>query len=257
MQVYFSDGQRRRGRRNFRIKIYGALGLFLFFFLGVFYFVNYTQAFKINVELTGLKRASSKQILNRIHAKILNSFWGGLLGVDNYLSWPKVIVLNEPLIAELEIKKDLWHKKIAVNVIERQPFGVFCAQQCYWFDKTGFIFEPAPIPDGHLILSVKSDGAGRDWLPGRPFLEDKFFKNFLKITSFFKTSGIAINNYILKSKLQEVHAEASGGLSVRFSLRFDPDNSLAALKAVYDKGGLKNAAYADLTVENRLYIKPR
>ena len=79
---------------------------------------------------------------------------------------------------------------------------------------------------------------------------------FQKIIDFFNTTGLSVEKYLLKGGLYEIRAQIIDGPEIRFSLRFDPKNSLDALSTLIQKGNLKNAEYVDLTVENRIYLKP-
>ena len=262
MNIYKSDGRSTRNKGFWRFKIY------IFIILGCglvvlgIYIIFLSPLMKVQVEVVGNQRINSEELLAAIQNQLLNKTIPKLLGINNYLSWIGKVKLDEPLLAKLTVDKMLWQKKVRLIIEERQPFGVWCHDSanlqhaCYWFDKTGALFENAPAPEGHLILRIDSDAAATPVI-GQPTVNQEWYQVILRIIGFFEKNNLAVKKYEFKEPLQEFHALSLAGASVNFSLRFDPANSLAGLATFLEKNSLKGLQYIDLTVENRMYVKSR
>lgn len=256
MEVYTTEEHNRKRRFFGRIKTYLILGSLLTLVALAAYVIFLSPIFRITVEVTGQQRLSVVRLLNDIYGQFSQKFWTRLFGNDHYLSWSAGITASEPLLAKLIVKKDLWNKKIFLIVQERQPYGAWCFNDlpsCYWFDEAGVIFEPAPVPDGPLIIKV--DSATQSVKMGEAAIKSEWFNLLKRVIDFFQKQSVAIKSYGIKDDLQEIHARHLSGAIFRFSLRFDPDSSFAGLKTFLEKNSLRGINYIDLTVENRLYAK--
>ncbi len=259
MDLYTSEEQIKKKRHSWRIKLYilgGGIGL-----LGIliFYVVSVSPIFKIKVEIIGHQRLSQERLLEEIYDNFSQGFLGKILGPENYLAWPKKISLKNPLLAKLTVEKSITDKKITLIVEERQPSGIWCFNSqkepdCYWFDKEGVLFESAPAPEGHLILHVDYDQNKKVPLGESP-IKKEWLSVLNEAVNFFQNQNIPIKSYSIMDSLEELRAKTLIGADIRFSLRFSPQNSLAALVLYLQKNNLRNVGYIDLTVENRMYVK--
>jgi len=214
------------------------------------------------------------------------------LGPDNILIWnnEKIgeILKNYPQITELIIEKDYLEWEIKVIVKEREKFGIWClitrinadeaadaatrinadnisenqrnnqreSASCWWFDKTGIIFEEAPSVEGNLINKV-DDFSGRTLKLGEIVIKGNLFSNLVKIFEVLEKSDLKIKSLRLERlELQEIITDSPGNLlpKIYFSLRIDPGFSLPALES-FKNLGLEKIEYIDLRVENRAYYK--
>jgi len=258
MEFYITEEGRKRQIRWFKVKLYGGLFLATAALAGGFYVLNYTDFLQVSIETQGNQRSRPETVLAAASDKVLAGFWGQLLGFNNYFSWPSRLDVQTPLIASVEVHKELFKKKIILVVQERQPYGVFCGaqRQCYWFDKQGVLFEPAPVPDGPLIIKVLSD-AKIVPAPGKNVIAELFRPALFSVLNFFEETKIGADRYEIKTELQEIQVHLLDGVLLRLSLRFNPDASLRAIQSLQEKGELKKVFYVDATVENRLYLKPK
>lgn len=258
MNSYTPEEILYKKRRLRKIRLYTILGGILILAALIIYVIAASPIFLMKIEIEGSNRFSSDRLLSAVNQELFRHFWPRLLGADHYLSWIGKIDIREPLLAKLVVNRDFWNKKIILAIEERQPYGVWCYQNvipknCYWFDESGIIFEPAPRPEGYLILRVDSDGPPANL--GELAIKNEWFGIFKKIVNFFKKSGLAVSDYIIMSDLQEIRANILASPTIRFSFRFDPKNSLAALESYLAKNKIKGIEYIDLTADNRLYVK--
>ena len=256
MDLYQSQNGNIKNRFWSRLKVYiffGSLGLLV---IGGLYALIFSQIFQVKVQISGLKRLTEDRFFHDFATAVFQNRFKGFLGLNNYFTWPSRVKLKDPLVASVDIDKRLLEKKILVKVEERQSYGIWCVSlsECYWFDKEGVLFEEAPVSEGHLILRIDSDVKKMPIL-GEPAVSAAFYANMDKIFKFFSKAGLPIDSYVLKNDLQEFRAQVKDSPEIRFSLRFDVQNSLDALGLLIQKGDWKKAHYIDLTVENRVYIE--
>lgn len=256
----FYHPQKNSGRQSslrHRWKFYviltgGALILIL-----AIYVVVISEIFKVNVQIFGLQRLTKQQFLISVAGEVFQNRLKGFLGLNNYFTWPSDLKLKEPLIAGISVDKQLFKKKILVIVEERQPFGIWCVnnpERCFWFDKEGVIFEPAPISEGYLILRIDSDSE-QPLILGEAAVKPEFYHAIYDVLGFFSDSGLGVESYLLKNQLQEFHIQLKNGPGIRFGYRFNSKGALDALNNFMQKEDWRKSDYIDLTVENRVYIK--
>ncbi len=277
--IYFDEKLERRRKRMFKIKVYAGLAAFFVLVIGVGYLVVYSPLFRIkqiNVEMSGVSNIDENLRTSEIKELIenLKNFFANqskiteFLGPENILIWKPEksaeFLKNYPQIEELKIEKHYLGREIKISVSERERFGIWCqlttnnqqptTNNCYWFDKKGVIFSEALRVEGQLINKV-DDFSGRSLSLGEPALEEKFLSNLIKIFEILEKSGLKIKSLKLENlELQEIVTDSSLMPKIHFSLRIDPEFTLAVLESI-KKIGFGKTEYIDLRVENRAYYK--
>lgn len=126
-------------------------------------------------------------------------------------------------------------------------------QDCYWFDRDGFIMADAPATEGVLIKDV-SDVSGREVNIGDYVLPDEELAAMFRIFSFIDKSGLEIKSYRLEPlNKQELLAFIKAGPVIYFSLRLDPSFALEPIKSLAST--LPSLQYVDLRSENKIFYK--
>ena len=160
------------------------ISLFIAFLGGFFYFFFFSPFFKINQwQVKGEKFLEKKVILETIKNLSQKRIWG-IFSRENfftfllaYSSFAKELKERFPEIQDLRVAP-LWQKKSAffhtlgIAVQERERLGIWCnpqkklssetkleetEQNCYYFDKQGFLFKKAPQTKGPFLLVVRND----------------------------------------------------------------------------------------------------
>lgn len=279
--VYFQEKKTHRPKRK-KSKVFLVIFIVLIVFGGLGYLVIYSPVFKIKqIKISGIERFSESEIISQLKSSVANqSEFNKFLGPDNILSWFKGVGnlnKNYPIFENFAIQKSLLSRTIEITVKERERFGAWCpsplkdnsslevnggasqsskGEGCWWFDKSGIVFDEAPYTEGFLINKV-NDYSGRTLKAGDLVLPDNFFQNFLKVYIVLDKVGLKTSNLSLDNlDSQEIILEASDNSpKIYFSLRFDPSFSISGLNSLKQDLGLDRLLYIDLRTENRVYYK--
>lgn len=233
------------------------MALFIIF---IYYVLVLSPVFRVEVRVVGLQRIPQETFLANVKSANFHRALSSFLGMDNYFSWPAELSVPNPAIRSVSVDKRWLEKKIILTVDERKPHGIWCFagdEACFWIDREGFVFEPAPATEGNLLLRISSDAPYGPPYIGRYAVAREWHERITAILDFWNGHRIYTNNYRVRYDLHEFRADTREGAELRLSLRFDPVPSLAALASLHEKGELSGAEYVDLTVENRMYIKSR
>lgn len=255
MEIYSDKRTSIKRRRIFRIKIYFLLFFISIISFGIFYLLAYSDVFKIKfISIENNIFLSDDEIIKNLRQFVLSSKFAGQAGFENMWSWPsgKIEVTN-PAILEIDINKNWFKKNIEVTVFERERFAIWCAfngKNCYWIDKNGILFAPAPLTEGSLVFTV-FDLNKNSLVLGSIVEEERFIKNLITILENFNKTGFKAKKIVFDSQLKELHVETAGGPSLFFSTRF---NEMANITSIKDLN-LTDAEYIDLRVENKVYYK--
>ncbi len=290
---YLSEKQFRKRKFVFKLKIYSGLFIFSILIIGVLYFIIYSSILKVvKIEIVsnagGAELEQNNKIINDFKIFLANrSKLTLILGSDNIISWMgnfniKKFLNENPLIDDLQIKKDYLLRQIIFEIKKREKFGIWCQQaqiggddeqinvnisvnsrenqhesatKCWWFDKNGKIFEKAPKIEGEMIYKV-NDFSNRQLAIGSQIIEKNLFDNLLEIFNVIEQAGLNIRTVNLKDPaLQEIFIEPPRTQSpkIYFSLRIDPSFVLSAIQKLRNEGIFKKVEYIDFRVENRVY----
>ncbi len=255
MQIYSDKKAVLKRKRNFRIKIYFLIFLGIIFLFGIYYLMVYSQVFVIKaVSVEGNKFLTQDDVLRNIKQISLSSFLGSQAGFNNIFSWPSGKINSEnPAISELIVKKNWFKRSITIEVHERERFAIWCRGEgvnCYWMDKDGVVFGTAPLTEGSLVFTV-FDSNNTDLLLGSRVEEDRFIGNLIAILENLNKTGFDVNKVFFDSSLKELKTTTTEGITLIFSIRFNPVKNMSLLKNI----DFQKAKYIDLTVENKIYYK--
>ena len=129
---------------------------------GVFYFLFVSHKFEIkNVIISGLETVSEDEVRGAVD-NVLGEKKFRFFESRNYFlfSTHKLqtsLLASFPKIGEVEIQKSQ-QSILDIFVQERDAIGVWCGMHgCFYFDKTGVIFEPAPKSFGSLMITIEDE----------------------------------------------------------------------------------------------------
>ncbi len=244
---------RRSKRLRFKIYIWGTF--FLVLLLSGFYFLRTLSVFRVSVLLKGLDNGEEKQFLASVQTHIFNTFLARTLGQENYFSWPKEIPPISSRIAKIDVSKNFFERTVLLTVSKKNLSGIWCAvSQCFWFDNEGMVLDLAPSTEGQLLPVIYEEG---EFVPlvGAPLFPNGEFSVISKIMKELFARPILIKKLSFLRDRQEIVALLDSGLTLRFSIRFDPDVSFAAFDELLAQGKIANMNYVDFTVQGKVYVK--
>lgn len=205
------------------------------------------------------------EIIDQAKAQVISSFFGGILGSNHYLSWPKEIKNENPELATLEIEKNWKEKTITIIPTQRRTYLTWCTVEgenqttCYWVDQEGIIFDNAPIAEGNFITTIYDYAENpKPIIIGDSSIAQTSFEYIKNILNTYKKLDLSIEKIILNRDLEEFHVKIRESGTVLFSLRFDPTiNALPALEKLYTERNFSKLNYLDLTVDGRAFYKEK
>jgi hypothetical protein len=178
-----------------------------------------------------------------------------LLGSTRAISFFRVPKINNPAIASLEFHKNYLKRILRITIHEREPYGIWCANACFWFDKEGIIFKEAASVKGALVRRI-SDNTQRDLSLGMRVLPPEQFKYILAAFDFLARVGLTPDELVISDfNKEEFYVDLLDGPRIFFSLRNNPSFAYEPLLAL--KTELIKLEYIDLRVPQRIFLKHR
>lgn len=213
---------------------------------GAVYLIWFTPAFQIQaIEVNGGTPAQQEILKERSSNNLL--FWK-----------PPISPREYPQIAKLEVRRNFFRRTITVSLEERQKEIIWCmekVQECFWTDKAGFAFTPAPFTTGTLVeVKVIRDYSDRAVKVGENALDPKYFQNLKAALDLLVELNLPVNELKIENiDLREAVADLESGPDIYFSLLFDPGFAREIVEKLRASGEWNTLRYVDLRVENRAY----
>ena len=226
----------------------------LLLLFGLVYVLFFSPIFKIKeVLISGNQKISSDEIKNSL---ICNNIF-----LTTTKSVKSQLLQKFPEIMDLKISKNIFNKKLEINIQERESIGIFCEtskDMCFYFDKNGIVFEKAPDTSGGLIDLIK-DYSQKEFKIGDEVLNKDLIDNILIIKNeLFQKIGLKVASFDIDSyPVEELRVVTNESWYILFSLNRDIKSQLLALEVALDEKiqNRSSLQYVDLRIENRIYYK--
>jgi len=158
-------------------------------------------------------------------------------------------------IETTEINKNYWTREVIINVKSREEYGQWCnagGGECYWFDRTGTAFKPAPSAGGKIIKVVTGP---KEVKISEKIISERLFGNLIKIFNVLDGVGMRVGMVEIADESREEAAAYLGKEEVKtyFSLRDEPEGVGRAVEAL--QGDFGRLEYIDFRSPNRVYYK--
>ncbi len=266
VNINFQEIQKQKRYRKTLIKTSVYLIIFGAIIFGTIRLVFYSSFLRFDeIVINNIPEDKKDVLLAFLKTKIeTGPFLIRTLGTNNFLSWPSNLsgkdLESMPSVESLEIKKNYSDNSLVINVVEREPFAIWCLkknlpERCFWFDEKGIVFRQAPVTSGNIIKII-SDYTQDNLAVNTKILPEEFLPNFLSILNVLSLSGLNSRDIAIKDlALQEVEVSLSQGPEIYFSLRHDSKNYLKAIQSLANHLKLSNLKYIDLRTENRIYYR--
>lgn len=265
-RILYTPRMRRRKKRISRRAVFAFLVVFLAASIlgGVVYLLRYPAWQIAEISFLGLRRVAPADIEASIREDLLSSF-AGVLPRSSYFLFDSAaseekILKDFPRLESVHITKE-FPSKISVAVKEREFWAIYCAGEsgrCGYIDKTGFVYEEAPVSTGSLILTVFRD-TGSVQIPSQS-LERALVEKFILFGALLKdATGEEVESFILSGGLDdEFQARVRSGYFLYVKRDDDFAKVTKTLKIFLEKeiGEKKRGLeYVDLRFGNKIFYK--
>ena len=261
---------RKKRRRVFFIKMFSLLVL-AGLSGGLFIYAFNTDSFKIqNVLVTGGQEFINKEVGEYAMKNILAGSYFGMLPKQNILIYPKGVIRKEikshfPRIEDISFELDPFKKQVLnISIKERQESGVWCRNtgeylDCYFIDKNGYVFAPAPTYSEGVVFSysggIQGDPIGQNFVDAIKFAELNRFIDVIK-----NSDEVGFEPVVLEyTNPGEYKLLFEGGGYVLFSDSYGLAYAYDNFVLVINKKGITpgNLDYLDLRIPNKVFYKTR
>lgn len=227
---------------------------------GFIYLIFFSAFFEVKaIQFKGMS-ANNEPAITAFLEKELASHRANIVFSHNRIFFWRSFDIKEPRdafpdIAEIKVQRSLFSRQVKIEVIGRDKFGVWCEGSCFWIDKGGVAFSPAPETEGTLVRFVKVN-KGRDMKLGDQVLQGDELVNFFKSVQLLQDLNIPVTGFSIEDiKLKEVVATTADGPKIYFSLLVDPYFAKDTIQNVKAGSDWKKLSYINLTVAGRVYEK--
>ncbi len=254
---------RRSSRRAF-LRVLVIVCIVYVVILGALYAIFRTSLFRVQaVNINGTSYTDPDTVRNALMSQ-RPGIIGRMAGFRSVLAWPTHLSSSTraliPSVQAVNIHTSYLRRTITVDVVERQPLGIWCFSRtepavCLWFDTAGVAYSPAFYTEGSLIPIVH-DTAQDGPAEGRRVLPPDVLPNFLAVLTLVKDEHIPMRRADISDiGKQEVAVPTYSGPMFYFSLRFPPSDVAAVLADFRHKETYNGLQYIDFRSENRAFYQ--
>lgn len=221
--------------------------------------------FKIkSIEITGNSVETSKNISDITKEKLAGNYLY-LIPRSNFIFYPRR-ALSESLLYNFKRFEAVdvsyaGNNTLLVDVKERKPLWLWCEnQECYFMDKSGYVFAKAPNFSGHVYLRASGglDNQGGEVI-GSTFAQNWNFGELYSFVESMKEKGFVPVEIAITAESDAELVLKNGEV-----IKLSPTKSLSAARADFENAlasGLISSEiplqYVDLRFDNKIFYKLR
>ncbi|MEX2010212.1 MAG: hypothetical protein WD874_00175 [Parcubacteria group bacterium] len=255
---------KRKKEKERRIKLIIFSLLFIILTAGPLYLARMDrfQIKSIQIEGTSVTR---EEDIEKIIASNLKGNYLWLIPKSNALLYPKKKI-EETLLRQiprlsLASASLLSPESLLVRVAEREPFALYCKravidgailpEDCYFLDKSGFIFAEAPAFSGDVYHIYTEEPSFENPL-GRVYLGEKQFRNISYLIEELKLLGV--HGRVFQTKEDEYHLYLPNAGDIKWKDSMDLNQIYSNLSSLLQS---KDIASDPTFLDRILYIDMR
>lgn len=251
-----------------KVRTYFFIFLLLVLVGALIYFLWFWSGFKITkINIEGEKLVDIQE-LKAVLFSLLGDRAFYFLPQDKIFIFPTGKIKEKLLakfseIKEINLKREL-PDTLFLKLEEREKTGIWCFKEtnnCFYFDKEGVIFHPAPLMMSSLTLSIFSSSQEKPIL-GQQLLESRDIEKIFQIKELCKQKAnldlVSLENYSPNSFDFEFISRP--GWRIFFNTNEELEEQVYVLVQTLEKEigeSQSNLDYIDLRVKNRAYYKYR
>lgn len=251
----------KKKRIRILVKIFIVIFIISVFFVGVYFLLRVHFLTISDVVVSGTEVINPSDIKEKTNSILSGSSYF-FIPMRNILFYPKSNIENSlkgsfGRIESLSVGLD--KNILNINIIEKKAFALWCRDSCYFLDRAGNIFSPAPDFSGN-VYKVFSGGIDGDPLR-KIFLGENAISAIKKIYDASETLGLPITT-INASSTKEIRLKSMSGTTLVVDLSENPDDVISNLGAVINSDDFKlgrvsinNLEYIDLRFGSKIYFR--
>lgn len=265
-RILYTPRMRRKRKRISRRAVFAGLACIAAAGVlgGAIYLLRYPAWQIADISFSGLERVLSADVEVKIREDLRGAFLLVLPRSSYFLfdsaASEEKILKDFPRLESIHITKE-FPSKISVVAHEREFWAIYCAGEsgrCGYIDKTGFVYEEAPVSTGSLILTVFRD-TGSVQIPSQS-LERALVEKFILFSELLKNeTGEEVESFILSGGLDdEFRVRVREGFLLYVKRDDDFTQVTKTLKIFLEKEIGKNRnslEYVDLRFGNKIFYK--
>ncbi|MDO8492332.1 MAG: FtsQ-type POTRA domain-containing protein [bacterium] len=279
MAVDFNSKERSKRRKKAAVfKILISLFIIAGIGAGLYSAPRYPQINISQVDISGNETVSKENIEQNIWQELAGNKYFFFPNKNIFL-YPKEKIENAVLALDPHLNTASVSfadfQTISVNVTERKPSALWCGdiyqkdeikpelENCFYLDKTGFIFAEAPGFSGNYYIRFYGlVSTSTSPIIGQSFVSQPNFKLLTFLTDKMKKDGFVITRIVIsEDNLVEAYLEGRGKLWL--SSVQDLEKQINNFETLVnsedfkgrDKDGNLKFNYIDLRFENKLFYK--
>lgn len=235
--------------------------------------LSYVPQLTINGVVVEGTEAVSPELVRAYVESVIEDGSYRLLARDNIFVYPRAVIeralaTDFPRIRTANVSRDsLLAQAVRVKVVERRPFGVWCAAEiadaasgCYVFDETGFVFAEAPLDSRTKDRYTFTGGVAEPASPIGSFVAEAHIHGIIALITMLERTGYQpLGAKIVDGR--DFHVPLKDGYLLKVSYGASPSTVVHNLELVLASETLTEnrdtIEYIDLRFGNRVYYKLR
>ncbi len=244
--------------RKIRLGFFALLVLVLL--VGPIFLIRSENLLISKVSIVGNEVTEMGDIQNLVKDK-LNGYYLKLFPKSSVALYPKddiekSLLDSIPRLASVNVSLS-GTKSIKIEVVERAPFALYCADTCFFMDDTGYIYSKAPTFSSGVYTIYKSEPKLETPLKTQFFNQ----KDLISISTFSKNvENLGLKTKVVTKKDDEYSATLSAGAELRWRMDENLDKLYVDLDSFMKESKLKTTdierlLYLDLRFDNKVFYK--
>jgi cell division septal protein FtsQ len=252
--------KKKKIRRYWRISL--TLSFLIILLYGVSFWSSHDSMKIDSVVVTGHKYVSENVVLEKYEEGVSKKVLF-FISKKNFIFLPRDVISTK-IEQELSVSSAFVHigddiNTVEIEIIEYDPFALWCDTDCYLVNEKGLAFFNAPEIVIEDLVKVKRETEGD--ILGQSYVDEKLFKNFVTTIDLLKRINIGIRE-ISTTDLETFVFKTKAGPELHLDKRDNPLEVVNNLKTTLEQESInenqfKNLEYIDLRFEGKVYYKIR
>jgi len=249
-----------RGRKKrIRYKLWLGVSLVCILVVGGLYFFYQSPLFSFKtITVVDSRGADHSELLGLMRDYVESKWWSHFLPANHMLAWLFIKKLPLPIFESVDVVKKYSESSLSFVITEYQRVGLWCfqkAQECFWFNRDGLLFQEAPVSEGALFLKIQD--VERD--PSDQIkIDPQLITSIESINEIFTGAQKGVDSITYLYSKRELQMKLVAGQEFIIGVKkIPPATFYTYLKNFLATTNLDSIDYVDFSVENRIFVKKK